>query len=321
MDNGLFMVLNRTGQIRDSIDDVVQRAFVVELGIVLALFVGFNAYTIALGNVLDPYFLDSDDSLLVLRSALALIGMGALAASYASWRGYSLSASAPDRTDGRSIGAAVVGTAVLATLPFFLLVLRADIGVSHVASTVSDLDALFLDRTLIQIALFVFGMALLYHGFVQGALQRLFGRERGLAVVVTTILSGYLAAPTVARYGTFPNGPWLSLWGNRAAVAVLFVVALGVAVYGGERTDERRVRALWLLPVLAALALVALVLAPDVDSLNGALVMTTRVAVIGVAAYAYDDTESMIAPTLVYATFAAVSTVLHSSAVAAVFGS
>lgn len=314
------MALGRTAPIRESIGDLVQRAFVVELGIVVASLVGFYAFTVALDTVLDPYFLDSDTTLLIVRSALALAGMGVLATSYASWRGYSLPVSLPDRTEGRLIGVAVAGTAVLATLPFLLLALRMDVGVSHVTSTVSDVGGVFLNRTLIRIALFVPGMVLLYHGLVQGALQRVFGHDRDLAVVVTTLLGGYLVTPKVVTYGTFPNGPWLYLWGTRAAVAVLFVLALGVAVCADERTDDGRVRVLTLLPALATLALAALVLTVAAEFPGGALVVMTRAAVVGVAAYAYDRTESTVTPTLVYATFAIVSTVLYSSAVAAVLG-
>ena len=314
------MVLSRTPPIRESIDDLVQRAFVVELGIVVALLVGFYAFTITLDNVLDPYFLDSDTTLLIVRSVLVLVGMGVLATSYASWRGYSFLVSVPDRTEGWLIGASVAGTAVLATLPFLLLALRMDVGVGHVTSTVFDMGGVFLNRTLIRIALFVSGMVLLYHGLVQGALQRVFGHDHDLAVVVTTLLGGYLVTPTVTTYGTFANGPWLYLWGIRAAVAVLFVFALGIAVYGNERSDDNRVRALALLPALATLALIGLILTVEAESPGGALVVITRTAVVGLAAYVYDRTESMVTPTLVYAMFAIVSTVFYSSAVAAVLG-
>ena len=314
------MVLGRTAPIRESIDDVVRRAFVVELGIVVVLFVGFYAFTIGLDNALDPYFLDSDATLLIIRSVLVLAGMGVLVASHASWRGYSLPASIPERTDGPLIGVAVAGTAILATLPFLLLTVHMDVGISHVAFTVADLGGVFFNRTLIRVALFVSGMVLLYHAFVQAALQRVFGHDRDLAVAVTTVLGGYLVTPTVLTYGAFANGPWLFLWGTRAVVAILFVLALGVAVYADERVDDSRVHALARLPVLATLAFAVVVLTVAADSPTGALVMTTRVAVVGVAAYAYDGTESMVAPTLVYATFAIVSTVLYSSAVAAALG-
>ena len=314
------MALSRTPPIRESLTTLIQRAFVVELGIVVTLLVGFSAFTITLDNVLDPYFLDSDITLLVIRSVLVLTGIGVLTTSYASWRDFSHPVSIPDRTEGWLIGAAVAGTTVLATLPFLLLALRMDVGVSHVTSTVSNIGGIFLDRTLIRITLFVSGMVILYHGIVQGAFQRVFGHDSNLTVVVTTLLGGYLVTPNVLTYGTFANGPWLYLWGTRAVVAVLFVLTLSVAVYADEQINDSRMRTLALLPALATLTLAAVVLTVGAESPGGALVMMTRIAVVGVAAYTYDRTESIVTPTLVYATFAIVSTVFYSSTVTAVLG-
>lgn len=314
------MALGRPPPVRESLTGLIQRAFVVELGIVVALFVGFSAFTITLDSIFDPYFLDSDTSLLVVRSVLVLAGIGALSTSYASWRGYSHPVSIPDRAEGWLTGAAMAGTAVLALLPFLLLAVRMDVDVGHVTSTVSNIGGISLNRTLMRIALFVSGMVLLYHGIVQGALQRVVGHERDLAVVTTTLFGGYLVTPSVVTYGTFANGPWLYLWGTRAAVAVLFVLTLGVAVYADERVDDSRMRTLALLPALAVLTLAAVVLTVEAESPGGALVILTRIAVVGVAAYTYDRTESVVTPTLVYATFATVSTVSYSAAVTAVLG-
>lgn len=314
------MALRFAPPLRASIDDVVQRAFAVELGIVIVLVVAFSAYTIALDMVLDPYFLDSDTALLIVRSALVLAGIGVLATSLAAWRGYSLSVSLPNRTDGRLLVTVMAGTAVLATLPFTLLVVRMDVGVGHITSTMSGLGGVFLTRPLIRMTLFVAGMVLLYHGVVQGALQRVFGHDRDLAVVVTTLLGGYMVAPTVVTYGTFATGPWLFLWGLRAAVAVLFVLALGVAVYATERGDDGRLHELAMLPVLATLVLTVFVLTIAAGSPTGVLVLVARASVVGVAAYAYNRTESIVSPALVYATYAVVSSVFYSATVAAVLG-
>lgn len=305
--------------LRETLDTLVQRAFIVELAAVVALLVGFHAATIALSAVLDPYFLDSDTSLLLLQSVLVLAGTTALVASYASWRGYSLPVVAADRTDRQLVGVAVVATAALATLPFLDLALRMDIGVDHVTSTLADPGSVFTARSLIRIALFVPAMTLLYHGLIQGALRRVFDADSGLALIVTTLLGGYLAAPTAAAYGTFANGPWLSLWGTRAAVAILFVLALGVVVAARERVDGRAGALRWL-PVMITLALAGVVLASDVGFPGGAVVMLTQTAVIGVAAYAYSASESLAVPAVVYATFAVVSSVLYVASLTAAFG-
>lgn len=312
------MASSRTLSMR--VGDLVQRALVLELGAVVALFIGFHAYTIAVDTVLDPYFLDSDLSLSILRGVLVLLGMSALVVSTVVWRDYSLPVSMPDRTDGRLIGAAVVGTAFLATLPFLLFTLRTEVGILRTLLLAPDVAGGFLDRTLVRITLFVSGMVLLYHGLVQGALQRVFGHEHDRTVAITTLVGVYLVTPNVVSYGTFATGPWIHLWGNRGAIAVLFVLALGIAVYADERVTDHRVRILAMLPVAAAVGLVVLVLATTVDTPEAALVVLTRVGVVGVAAYAYDRTVSIVTPALIYATFAIVSTLLHSASIAAIVG-
>lgn len=313
------MSLGRATSLRASLGTLLRRPVAVELAAVVSLLVGVAAYTVAVEAALDPFFLDSDTSLLLVRSALVLAGTGVLTAGYARWRGYSLSVSVPEQGDTRLL-AAVAGTVLLATLPFSVLALRTGTGVDHVAATLADPGSVFTVRALIRLSLFVPGMVLLYHGVVQGALRHAFDGDGRLAVAVTTLLGGYLAAPTTVTYGTFAGGPWLSLWGDRAAVAALFVLALGVAVAADRRVDDDRLHALSRLPVLAAVALAALVVAVAADSLGGAVVVVTRAAVIGVAAVAFDAADSLLAPGIVYAAFGVVSSVLYAATVAAAFG-
>lgn len=315
------MVHSRTPPIRDAVGDILQRAFVVELGVVAALLVTFQAYLVGLNNVLDPYFLDSDITLAVVRGALSLVGMGVLATSYAVWRGHSLPVSLPDRTHGRLIGMAVVGTAILGVLSFVPLALRTGVGVTDVVSTVRGLPDLLLGRTLVRVTVFVLGMVLLYHGLVQAGIQRVLDQDRDLAVLVTTLVGGYLVTPQFPSSGTVADAPWLYLWGTRAAVAAVFVLALGISVSAKGRTGTGRTDMLANLPVVAALALTALVLVTAVESPAGAVAVAPRIAVVGIAAYAYDRTESLATPTLTYATLALVSTVLHSATMGAALAS
>jgi hypothetical protein len=310
------MVRSRVAPVRDSLGAVLQRAFVVELGLVVALLVGLQAYVVGLSNVLDPYFLDSDITLSVVRGVLTLAGMGALAAAYASWRGYSLQVSLPDRTHARPVGATVAGAAVLAVVPFVPPALRAGVGVPALVSTVLDLPDLLLDRTLVRLAVFVPGMALLYHGLVQAGLRCVL--DGGRTVVVTTLVGGYLVTPPFPSYGTLATGPWLHLWGARGVVAGLIVLALGVAVHAADRAGDERGRRLAMVPAVVAVAVAVLLLGTTVDTPAGVLAVGARVAVVGVAAYAYDRTRSLVAPATAYATFALVSVVLHAAAVDAV---
>jgi len=311
------MVRSRTSPVRGALGDILQRAFVVELGVVATLLVGFQAYLVGLNNVLDPYFLDSDITLSLVRGMLSLAGMGALVAVYAVYRDHPLPVSLPDRPHGRLLGGVVVATGTLAVAAFVPLAVQSGVGTSDLVSAVLGLPDLLLDRTLVRLTVFVLGMVLLYHGLVQAGLQRVLDHDRDLTVAVTTLVGGYLVTPQFPSYGTFADAPWLYLWGARAAVAAVFVLALGVTVYAERRTVDGRMRALAMLPVVVALALVALVLVTAVESPMGAVAVVPRIAVVGIAAYAYDRTESMVAPTLTYATFALVSAVLHSAAIGA----
>lgn len=297
-------------------DTLVRPAVLVELAAIVTLLVGFQLYRIAVDAALDPFFLDSDTRMLVIQGGLGVVGAAALVVGYAAWHGSSLPLSMPDRDDTRLVGGAVVATALLATLPFIAPSLQMEIGLDHVVTALGDLGSVFSGRSLLRIGLFVPAMVLLYHGLIQRAFRRLFDR----AAAATTLFGGYLVAPTVVTYGTFPNGPWLSIWGRRGAVALLFVAALGVAVYAARGSDDGSNGTLSTLPVLAALALATVVLAADTGSLSGALVVLTRAGVIGVAAYAYEATESLAVPVVVYTAYAGVASVLYVASLAAAFG-
>jgi hypothetical protein len=82
------------------------------VALVVAWFVGFTVYSIADGHVLDPYVVDGDVELSLLRGLFVLTGVAALAIGHAAWRGNSL----PETTHGRLLGGAVVFTAGLALL-------------------------------------------------------------------------------------------------------------------------------------------------------------------------------------------------------------
>jgi hypothetical protein len=304
------MPRSRADPVHDSLSHWVNRDFVVELGLLLALFVGFSAYTIGLGNVLDPYFLASDNTLWVLKGVLLLAGLGVLVVSYASWRNFSLPLSLPERSDGQLLGIAIAGTAVIATLPFLVLMLRMDLGFSYVPATISDIVGAPSDRRLIRVPLFASGMVLLYHGIVQNAFQSVFDQRRNVAIIMTTFLGGYLVAANSVRYGSLNYARWLVIWGRQAGVAILFVLSLGIAVYARERVEESLVSAIAMVPLLTVTALAVLVLTTELDSLLEVVSLTTSVAVIGLAAYVFDRTDSLLSPTLVYATFAIVSSVL-----------
>lgn len=304
------MVRNHRGWLRGAVGDVDRRAVVVELAVVGALVGAMQLYAIALDRALDPYFIASDVELWALRGALYLAGLGTIAVAYRRVRGVSYPLSIPERSRSRVVGVAVAGAAVLAGLNYLPITVQAGTELlGALASTTPR--ALLFGRTPFGIAVFVPSMAVLYHGLVQGGFQRAFGRER--AVVATTVVGGYLVVPSYSGHVAAFRGPWLYAAGNRAAVGVLCVLALAVAVYVTDGVDDDRVRSMAAVPVALALALVAITLAGAVDRPIELLPVASRVALVGVAAYAYDGTESLLTPALVYAAFAVITVVFRDA--------
>ena len=58
---------------------VPRRAFAREVALVVAWFLGFTVYSIGVCNVLDPYVIDSDIELTLLRDLFVVTGVTALA--------------------------------------------------------------------------------------------------------------------------------------------------------------------------------------------------------------------------------------------------
>lgn len=305
------MAQNRTGWVRGAVRDVDRRAVVVELAVVGALAGAMQLYAMLLDDALDPYFLDSDVELWVLHGALYLAGLGVLAIAYGSVRGVSYPLSIPGRARSRVVGVAVAGAAVLASLSYLPFAVQSGPELAAALASTTPRTLLF-GRTPFGLAVFVPSMALLYHGLVQGGFRRAFDRER--AVVATTVVGGYLAIPSSALPVGIFRGPWLHAAGNRAAVGALCVLTLAIAVYWSEGIDDDRVRALAVVPLALALTLVGITLAGSVDRLVELVPMVSRMALVGVAAYAYDGTDSLLGPALVYAAFAATSVVFRDAA-------
>ncbi|WP_135366164.1 hypothetical protein [Halosimplex halophilum] len=303
------------------------RAVVAHLAVVVVLLVALEAYVnltdaavrpvqdlVAASTGINPHLIRA-----VVQSLLVLGGLGALAAVAVSERDLRFPLSVPERDAAGLVGVGALGAAVLAGLQILPAVVTGALSGGNVAAAVAGLPGQLAGRTLVFLAVFVAGMAVLYHGLVQGLLRRSVGSER--AVVATTLLSAYFATPRFGpSTGGVRGGPWLDVSLTRAAVAVLVVVALAVAVYAVERVDDRRVRAAAAVPVVAAVALATVSFWQGVDLPWEALTATSRVALVGVAAYVYADTDSLLAPAAVYGSYALVSLVVRSAVFYAVLG-
>lgn len=134
---------------------------------------------------------------------------------------------------------------------------------------------------------------------LQGSLRRVVDGDD--AVVLTTLAAGFLL---VDVDGGLPG--WLPEFGTLVGAA-LFVLALLVARHGSERVEDERLRYLAFGP--AALLAGATVLSgvAAIDTVAMGLFVAAQFAVLGVAAYAYERTGSLLAPALTYASLLATS--------------
>ncbi|QLH80823.1 hypothetical protein [Halosimplex pelagicum] len=320
------MSRSRTPSVR-GLRGVDRRSAVVELAVVVAALVALEAYVNLTDAVVRPVEdavgastgIDPRLARAAVQGLLVLGGLGALAAVAASERDLPLPLSTPERDAAGLVGLATLGAAVLAVLPVVPAAASYGIASGDVAAGVTGLPGQLAGRTLVFLAVFVAGMAVLYHGLVQGLLRRAVGRER--AVAATTLLSAYFATPRFGpSFGAVRGGPWLDVSAARAGVAVLVVAALALAVYAAERVDDRRVRAAAAAPVVAAVALATVAFWQGVDLPWEGLTAATRVVLVGVAAYVYADTESLLGPAVVYGAYALAGVAAQSVALRALLG-
>lgn len=306
--------------------DVDHRALVVELALIFVLLVGVQVYVNLLDSVVRPVKPLAETAGLnrhfagtAVRGLLVLGGLGAFAAAFAAARDVTIPRSFPSRD---AVGLLTLASAAGAVLGFATLLpaaivygLNADQVVVGLATVPADLFG----RTAIAIAVFVGGMTILYHGLVQGALGHLFDRDR--TVIATVLLSAYVVTPQFG-ISALPvrGGPWLALTPERTVVAVLCLVAFGASSYAYRAVDDSRIQRAAPLPVLLALVLAVVVLAVRITSPWDVVAISTRIALVGVAAYAYSRTKSLLGPAVTYGAYALASLVVHSVAFAAVAG-
>jgi hypothetical protein len=125
---------------------------------------------------------------------------------------------------------------------------------------------------------------------VQGSLARVF--DGGRAVLATTLVAAFATLSTAGGLTAVPER-------GKLAGAAAFVLALAALRYAADAAGGR-VRSLATLT--ASLFAAALLLAgvAGVESLAAGLFALTHLAVLGVGAYTYDRTGSLVVPALAY---------------------
>ncbi|MFC7166865.1 hypothetical protein [Halospeciosus flavus] len=81
---------------------------------------------------------------------------------------------------------------------------------------------------------------------------------------------------------------------------IVFVLLLGVALLGAEKAERRWLRYLAATPIVIFAVIVVLSGVSQIESIAGGLFAATQLTVLGIAAYTYDRSNSLLAPTLAY---------------------
>ncbi|WP_459192594.1 hypothetical protein [Halosimplex sp. J119] len=298
-----------------------RRAFVVELAVAVALLAVAQAYLNLLNLVLDLVRTLASSlpngqrrSLeTVVYSLLAVGGLSALAVAYTSVREVDLGLSMPDREDAPLVALAAAVPAVLAAGFSAATLAASNVSLADIAAADLGAGALFgfLPTSFaVEVLALAAVSALLYHGLVQESLARV--ADADIAVLATTLVVGVLLREP-ALLGFRERPLWFTFSEEGVAMAVLFVAALAAVAYATNFLKGSSLRWLAVLPPVLALALAA------VWTVNGAstpleLVYNgLEVAVLGLAAYAYDRTESLVTPAVAYLSFAVVDQMLGSA--------
>ena len=223
---------------------------------------------------------------------LFALGVVALAGVFAAVRGVDPGLSLPSRADLRFVGPAV---AVPIALVGVTALVGRYTGVPYSSLTMTYYSDPAAPATLALVgvgtAVAVPCLTATCQVLVQGSLTRAFDGRR--AVLATTLVAAFATLSTAGGLTAVPKR-------GKLAGAAAFVLVLAVLRYAADAADGDRVRSL--AAVTASLFATVLLFAgvAGVESLAGGLFALTHLGVLGVAAYAYERTGSLLVPALAY---------------------
>lgn len=284
----------------DRTDHPLATEFALVVAATIGFYLAFHSVTAATFRLLDLAALPG--GLLVeglLQGTVLLVVVGLLVGAYATRRGIEIGLTLPTREDLPAIVATVA-------VPVLLVGLTALVSVATGASYSSLANASYVPDVALWPVAVVVGLGLFVgvpsyllfcQVLVQGSFERVLGGD--VAVTLTTATTGFLLVGT-------GGGTELSPFPDRGRLvgAVLFVLAVGVALYGANRTDRRWVQYLSMVPALAFVVAVGVSATAAVASPTGALFAGTQLVVLGLAAVTYEQTDSLVVPAFAYLSFA-----------------
>lgn len=272
-----------------------------ELGVVVAVAVVFSVWPRVASTVSTP-ILDSlalPDGLLadgLVTGGVLLAGLCLFTGAYATYRDVEVGTELPTGDDLLLAGAALLTPAGLVGL-VKTVGDRTGVPYGSLTKTYVAGDAALeplLMVTGLGLLVGVPGFLLLCHVVVQGSFGKVLDGDG--AVAATTAATGFLLTSDAGSLSAFPGR-------GRIAGAVLFVLAVGVALYAAERVRHERLRLLAYLPAILLVGVTVVSGVAEVESVAGGLFAVAQVAVLGLAAYTYERTDTLLVPALAYASF------------------
>lgn len=272
----------------------------LEFGAITAVLAGVYLWERTLREVTDPLSTllgtaRGFDGLLVgglVSGCLFLVGLALFAGTYTASRDVAVGLSLPSPSNRRLLGLAVGAPVVLVGVTALV---GSATGVSYGSLTMTSYgaDAPTLPvLSIVGLGLFVGvpSLVLICQVLVQGSFERAVGGDG--AVVLTTLLTGFVMR-SHSGLATTPDP-------GKLAGAGLFVFLLGLGAYASEYGDRERPRRLAYLPVLLFVAVVVGSGIVGLGSLAEGLFALTHLAVLGIAAYTYERSGSLLVPALAY---------------------
>jgi len=272
--------------------------FAVELGIITALLIGVylwqelvrESLTTVIGTppVVGEIFLSP-----LVSGGVLLLGLIIFAGAYATFRNIDIGLRLPSRNDVSLAGIAVLVPVVCVAVtklvgtvtgvPYNSLIM------TSVAADASVLPVLLIAG--LGLIVSVPALVVICQVLIQGSFEQVVSASA--AIVLTTAMTGFVMVSNTGGLATVPEL-------GKLIGAVVFTVSLGVAVYANERVDRIWLRYLGFAPVLLVTAIIILSGIAEIETIAGGLYAATQLGVLGVAAYTYNETESLFVPALAY---------------------
>lgn len=223
----------------------------------------------------------------------ALLGGAVLfGGAYATLRDVDVGLALPTREDWPLAGTALLLPVLLVGLTKLVGVLT---GTLYGSLTMTTYRIAMLEPFLYTIGLrLVVGVPsclLLCQVVVQRGFDRVVGG--GAAVGLTTVLGGFLLANSSGGLSSVPDQ-------GRLFGAMLFCLAVAWGLYVNNHVEREWVRYASYLPASLFVVAVAISRVAAVETVAGVLFVGTQLTVLGLAAYTYERTDSLLVPGLAY---------------------